>query len=136
MKKIWHVIILVLLFLLGVTALQGGLMLALDPSGNSIQLPSQWITNTIFGNYFIPGLALLSILGIGSLVIAVLVIKKYKYGYLMTAAQGSAVLFWLFVQIISIGQYFFLQTVYAVIGLMLFYGGWRLHRQAITTNHN
>ncbi len=136
MKKVWHVIILVLLFLLGITAIQGGLMLAIDPSGNSIQLPSQWITNTIFGNYLIPGLALFTILGIGSLVIAVLVVKKYQYAYLLTAAQGAAVLFWLFVQIISIGQYFFLQPVYAVIGLALFYGGWRLHRQSLHQNSN
>lgn len=136
MKKLWHLLVLVLLFLLGVSAIYGGLLLTFDPSGNAIQLPSQWITDTIFGNYLIPGLALLCILGVGSLFIATLLIKKYEYAYLLTAAQGAAVLFWLFVQIISIRQYFFLQTVFAIIGLILFLGGWILHRQTISSSKN
>lgn len=125
-------LLLFLLVFLGFTALSGGLLLMKDPSGSAIQLPSQWISNTVFGNYFVPGLVLFTIPGLGSLAAAVIAWRvQTAAGYLPAAAAGLLLLVWLAVQVVVIGQFFFLQAVYALLGIIILWLSWRLYQSKL-----
>ena len=124
-------LLLILLTFLGITAAYGGWLLMKDPTGSIIQLPSQWIAQTLFKNYFIPGIILFLVLGLGSFVSAVVAFRaKSAAAYLPAIAQGLAVLVWLAVQLLVIRQTFFLQGVYAVLGLLMLWLAWRLYTRA------
>ncbi|OWY20008.1 hypothetical protein C7N43_11165 [Sphingobacteriales bacterium UPWRP_1] len=119
-----------LLTFLGLTALWGGWLLMKDPTGSAIQLPSQWIADTVFGNYFVPGLVLFTIPGLGSLAAAIITRRvKTAAGYLPAAAIGLGLLIWLAVQVAVIRQFFFLQAVYAFIGVLVLWLSWRLYNK-------
>jgi hypothetical protein len=56
MKKTLKIISVMLLSINGVGAIYGGLNLITDPSGQSIELPIEWMQITIFKNFLIPGI--------------------------------------------------------------------------------
>lgn len=56
-------------FLLGITAIPSGALMVADPSGSLMGLDVRWLAGTPFRDYFIPGLILLGVLGIGSSVV-------------------------------------------------------------------
>jgi hypothetical protein len=53
--------------IIGLGAVAGGLGLALDPSGASVGLPLEMLKNTPFSSFLIPGIVLLTVIGMGSL---------------------------------------------------------------------
>ena len=53
---------------LGTTTFVSGGMMLLELSGATVGLEVEWLTETPFQDYFIPGLILFSVLGIGSFV--------------------------------------------------------------------
>ena len=56
-----------LLWILGLGAIFGGAVLALDPSGGILGMPLSILQYSPFSNFLIPGLILLVVFGIGSL---------------------------------------------------------------------
>ncbi len=88
--------------LLGVGALAGGLALILGPRGScrcrSTGWPARRSTPTSC-----PGLVLFTILGIGSLVVAVLAWRRHPAAPLLTTGVGVVLLIWLAVQIAIMG---------------------------------
>jgi hypothetical protein len=84
----------VLLFLNGIAACLGGLSFVTDPSGQKMQMPLFWLEHSPLGNYFIPGLILLVVIGIGSLAtgsVAVLKIKSYPILITMLGCPTSEI---------------------------------------------
>lgn len=73
------------MFLNGIAACLGGFSLVTDPSGEKIQMPLFWLEHSPFGNYFVPGLILMVVIGIGSLATGSAAILKTKlYPILIT----------------------------------------------------
>ena len=64
MIKTIRIITLVFLLFLSLNAIGGGLFLITDPSGETIQIPVEFLHGTPFNDYLIPGIILLFANGI------------------------------------------------------------------------
>jgi ABC-type multidrug transport system permease subunit len=110
-------VLMVLLLLLGSSAIYGGYNLIADPSGNQLQLPSGWLELTPFPSYLIPGLILFTVLGVFPLVVAILLYFKpdwsamqplehlthEHWSWLASVTVGIALLIWITVQFLMFG---------------------------------
>ena len=54
---------------LGFSALYGGAVLMLKRASDPLGMPMEWLDDTPFTDYFVPGLTLFSVFGVGSFVV-------------------------------------------------------------------
>jgi len=88
---------------LAIGALGGGLALMLGPRGETLPLPVALLSGAPFDSYFVPGLTLFGLLGVGPLVVAVLAWRGQRWAPLLTTGVGGTLLTWLVVQIAMVG---------------------------------
>lgn len=110
-----------MLILVGSSAIYGGLLLMLDPSGGLMKLPFTWIRNTPFVDYFIPGLILFIVIGALSIITATAALINTKHHTKYIFLQGSIYVGWIIIQMISLQAIFWLQLVVVAIGLLLMF---------------
>lgn len=115
----WTYLLLACLLFLGVSAVYGGLSLVLDPTGGILGLPFEWIQETVFGTYLVPGLVLLGLLGIGSFVVAYGTIRRAPWAWPAGIGLGVATIVWIVVQLATVRRYFFLQPAIAAVGVAI-----------------
>jgi hypothetical protein len=113
-----YVLTLCLVFL-AVGALYGGFMLLSDVSGGALQIPQEWLAGSIFPNYFVPGLFLFTVFGLGSLVVLFGLWVRPQWAWLATLLLGAALVIWIFVQYLSINHYHPLQIVMLLLGVFI-----------------
>jgi hypothetical protein len=89
--------------LLSVGALAGGAALVVGPRGQILPLPLSALKGSPFDTYFVPGLILFGVLGIGPLVAAWLVLMRHRLAPLGTILVGIALLAWLAVEAAIVG---------------------------------
>ena len=109
----------VLLLFNGVGALYGGWSLMTDPSGQQIQLPLDFIEDTIFQNYFIPGLILFLVNGVFSVAALLSLIIRKPYAAKLVITQGILLGGWLLVQILYLHVFYWLQGVMFTVAILL-----------------
>ena len=103
---VWRRRILVFLLVFqGLSGCLGGARLVADPSGASIDLPVEWLAGSAFSNYFVPGLVLLIVLGLGPWVAAYGVWRRRPWGWTSSFVVGAALIVWLAIQIRIIGYH-------------------------------
>ena len=107
--------------LLSLGALGGGAALMLGPRGEILPLPLSALKGSPFDTYFVPGLILFSILGLGPLAAARLVWQRHRLAPLATCVVGVALLVWLAVEIAIVGYSGNppLQPLYLLLGAMI-----------------
>ncbi|MFS0871896.1 hypothetical protein [Paenibacillus xylanilyticus] len=122
---------------LGIGAIVGGGVLIIDPSGNLINLPNSLLEHSPFGNFLIPGIILLLVLGIMPIVVAISLIAHSHWGvgeklnlypdrywaWTFSLYTGFALHIWIMVQV------YWIQIV-SVIHLLYF--SWALAIQVVT----
>ena len=89
--------------LLSFGALAGGAALMLGPRGQILPLPLSALEGSPFDTYFVPGLILFGVLGIGPLLAARLVWLRNRLAPLATVLVGIVLLVWLAVEIEIVG---------------------------------
>jgi hypothetical protein len=97
---------IILLIFNSISALGGGAMLIIDPTGDLIQLPIEYLDQSPFGNFLIPGILLFTLNGVLSAIIAFAVLKKYRLYPQLIILQGLILAVWLSVQIIIIRDFY------------------------------
>lgn len=100
MEKKLRIFSLMLLLLLGSTAIGGGWMLISDPSGFSMRLPSVLLSQTPFNNYLLLGLILLVAVGFLSIVAGILTIRQTSNYTLLVILQGCILIIWLTTELV------------------------------------
>lgn len=119
---------------LSVGALGGGVALVLGSRGEIIPLPLSALKGSPFETYFVPGLILFGVIGLGPLLAALLVWLRHPLAPLATVVTGVVLLTWLAVEIAIIGYtndpplqpfYLLLGAAITVIGL-----GWQAETRA------
>jgi hypothetical protein len=117
---------IVLEVLLGVGAVGGGVALMLGPRGEIMPLPLSALKGSPFDTYFVPGLILFGVLGLGSLAAALLAWLQRPLAPVAAFMVGVALLIWIGVEIAVIGYsndpplqpiYLLLGAVITVVGL-------------------
>ncbi|HYN09727.1 MAG TPA: hypothetical protein VES67_20260 [Vicinamibacterales bacterium] len=106
---------------LGVGAIAGGAALMLGPRGEIIPLPLSSLIGTPFNTYFVPGLILFAVLGVGPLGAAAVAWRRHPTAPLLALGVGLALLIWIAAQIAFIGYSNDppLQAVYLLLGLLI-----------------
>ena len=109
------------LALQGLSGLAGGYGLVADPSGEALGIPFEWIEGSPFADYLIPGLVLLSVLGVGPVLAAGGVWKRTPWARAASLLVGVTLLVWIAVEIAVIGYQPRppLQLVYGLLGLAI-----------------
>jgi hypothetical protein len=117
--------------LLSLGALAGGLALMIGPRGEIIPLQVASLGGSPFDTYFLPGLILFGVLGVGPLVAAGLAWARMPVAALAAVVIGIGLLIWLTVEIAIIGYTNDppLQPIYLVLGLAIVGAGLRWLRQ-------
>jgi hypothetical protein len=103
---------------IGLGGVAGGIGMVLDPSGANLGLPVEWLTGSPFSNYLIPGIVLLAINGIGSLVGSIASFFGYRYAGEIAMALGAFLIVWIVAQVWWIGLSHWLQPLYFGFGVV------------------
>jgi hypothetical protein len=101
------------------TAVPVGLSLMLDPSGAGIGLKPAWIEYSVFGSYFIPGIYLFAMNGLGMIAAAALVWLRHWSAPWLTGILGAGLVIWIVVQLVVMPEVMWLQWAFLVVGLVL-----------------
>jgi glucose dehydrogenase len=100
-------------------AMPVGLMFLIDPTGGLIRMQPGWIEGTVFGSYFVPGLYLLFVNGLGMLVAALLTVRRHPTAPWLTGALGVGLIIWILVEILVLPLTMFLTWIFLATGLAL-----------------
>jgi hypothetical protein len=118
---------LALELILSIGALGGGLGLMLAPRGEIMPLPLSALAGSPFDTYFVPGLILFGVLGLGPLVAARLVWLRHPLAPAAAFVVGAALITWVGVEVAIIGYSNEppLQAIYMVLGVAILLGAIR-----------
>lgn len=110
-----HKLVLGLCLFTGVTAVAGGLALITSPQrieGPRLEL----LEHSPFDTFLVPGLLLLSVVGLGNLAAAALEARRIKGSELAVLVAGAALTVWIVTQLVMIRTVSWLQLVYFLVG--------------------
>jgi len=116
----------VLQVFIGLGAVGGGLALLLEPSGANLEIPLELLENSPFSTYLVPGIVLLTVNGLGSLVGAAASFMRYRYAGETAIALGVCLVAWIILQVYWIAAFHWLHALYLGLGLSEFVLGWPL----------
>lgn len=117
---------LVLLFFLGISALPPAIFMVVDPSGSAMRLPLELLDHTPFTDFLIPGFILGVFNGVLSLVIAIGMIRNFRFQSWMVLFQGTVLSIWLTAEVLMGIFYAFLTIPYCLVALLLLGCGIRM----------
>ena len=129
-------ILIVLLFIIGISALISGAMLFVASDGNLMQWSTDQLKGTPFSNYLIPGIILFTLIGIFPIFVgygllrrpnwtwpnAINPLKQVHWAWTASWAVAVIMLIWIIVETVLLGYISFLQpaiAIYAMIILIL-----------------
>lgn len=101
----------------GVMAVPVGLVMALEPNGSPLGIPHEWVADSVFGSFLVPGLFLLLVNGVGQLVAAALAVMRTPWAPWLMGALGVVLMAWILVQVVII-PLSVLQPIIFAIGLL------------------
>jgi len=107
LEKTLRITAIILLTLLGVSAIGGGISLLLDSSGTSMGLPIDLLEKTPFSSYATPGLILLVFNGISSFGVGIATSINNKWHPWLIILQGFILIGWLSVQLYLNTDFFY-----------------------------
>jgi len=105
----------------GISGLFGGLALVIDPTGDLLQMPLSMLAGSPFDNFLIPGIILLTILGIFPMVVFYGLWKRLDWSWMGALMVSAALIIWIGVEIWMVGYHPEppLQLIYGLLGLFL-----------------
>ncbi len=118
--------LLILLFLIGATALAAGYFFMLDPSGKEMGFSLYYIRFSPFADYFWPGWILFVFLGIYAMICLLLVIFRHRHYPFYVTLQGILLIGWIVAQIIMVRDFNLLHAVCLLIGAVFCITGKRI----------
>jgi hypothetical protein len=89
-------------------------------------IPRDWLVDSPFRDYFVPGLILFGVVGGSLLAAAVAVLGRKPFAALAAYAAGVVLLAWLGVEMIIIGYVSWMQPATAAAGLLILLAAWGL----------
>jgi hypothetical protein len=106
-----------MLVLIGLSAVWAGGGLAWNPEGG-MGLTVDLLADSPFRDFFYPGLILLIVNGIGSLVVAVMAFRNHRFAGIGTLFLGMAMIMWIIFQVYWMGWTSWLQPTFIIVGAL------------------
>ena len=103
---------------IGLGALGGGFMLVRDPSGGALELPMSLLEGSPFPDFLIPGMFLLAVNGVGSMIGAGLSFTRKRYAQEIAIVLGSILVAWIVIQVVIISSFHWLHVLYFILGVV------------------
>lgn len=105
----------------GLSGVVGGIGLVADPSGSNMRIPVSWLEGSPFNDYLIPGLILLTVLGVFPLFVVYGLWKRLLWSWAAALLVSLALVIWILVEILIIGYHPMppLQLIYGGIGIAM-----------------
>jgi menaquinone-dependent protoporphyrinogen oxidase len=100
----------------GISALFGGASLVNRPDGSLMGVPLSVLQHSPFRDFFVPGLLLLSIVGLGNTWAALLHAVRSDFAGLVSFVTGAALVVWIVVEMIMLRTLHPLQVAYLLLG--------------------
>jgi hypothetical protein len=120
MNRTLRTLSLILLFFTSISALGGGIALIISPTGEAIEMPLSILEHSPFKSFLIPGIILIVMNGLLSVLFAVYVIRKSGISGWLVLVQGSILIGWIMTQIVMIREYApVMHTLYLAVGVGL-----------------
>jgi len=116
MKKIYHLLFVLHLFV-GIGAMSGGLAAITNPQ-EPLGMSAIYLKNSPFTNYFIPGIILFVVIGLGNVFSALMFHFKSKFQGYISSVFSWALVIWIFVQCIVLNTVVALHVIFFIIGLV------------------
>ncbi len=131
--KILRYFLIAIMIFLAISGIFGGMSLIIDPSGSNLQISTAFLESTIFSSYLIPGIILLLFLGFFPAFVAYGLISKRKFrlanrinvfkrrhwAWSLSLYCGIILILWIDFQVMMIGGGFILQSIYALLGVLI-----------------
>jgi len=118
-----RIVALILLSVVGITALLGGAALIIDPTGQSMGLNVEGLTGTMFYDYRTPGIILFLAIGVLASSAALLTLGKHKSYPMLVFYQGLILTGWIMAQLYILPSTHVMQAVFGLFGIMLMLSG-------------
>ncbi|MBN1122667.1 MAG: hypothetical protein JXJ17_16435 [Anaerolineae bacterium] len=132
-KKWLNIVLCVLQVFIGIGAIPAAVVLISDPSGAGLGMSMDMLVGSPFPNFLIPGIFLLMVNGVGSLIGAFLSFRRHEYASLAAMGLGLFLIMWIIIQVISLGPpVHWLQWMYFVLGGVELVLGWQIDPRAIS----
>ncbi len=115
--------------LIGLTAIAGGFRLISNPNGIP-DFPIEWLSNSPFNNYFIPGLVLLIVIGLGNVLAGTVTFLRKRYSGSIAIVFGIFLILYMATEVWFVGLRNFLQPLYFILGVIVLILGLKLFKSA------
>jgi len=113
---------------IGVTAAAGGFGLISDPSGAKMDVSLEWLNGSPFVDYFIPGLVLLAVIGVGNVLASITTFVRNKFAAHLAIALGLFLALYIAIEVMFVGLRNLSQPIYFILGVILFTLGLKLSK--------
>ena len=110
---------------IGLTAIIGGFRLVSNPNG-ALDFPIEWLSNSPFTNYFIPGLVLLIAIGFGNALAGIVTFLRKRHAGSIAAVLGTFLILYMIIEVWFVGLRNFFQPLYLVLGVIALILGLKL----------
>lgn len=125
MRSRLRTIALVIYYFVGITAIAGGAALMWAPDGSLLRMPLADLRTSPFDDYFMPGLILFTIMGLGSFRMAYLFRRRRFPVSTLMIISSVVINGWILTQMVMIQKLHGLQFLYLGIGVYFLYLGSR-----------
>jgi hypothetical protein len=115
MKAVYRILFVLHLFT-GAGGMFGGLAAILNPQ-NPLGMPAESLKNSPFENFLIPGIILLTVIGLGNLFCAAAILLNLRIQGYAGSITGWGLVIWITVQCIILGTIHLLHIVFFIIGI-------------------
>ena len=117
----WGALLLLIFNIIG--ALYGGIGLINDPTGESIGLQLDMLSQTPFSDYRIPGIVLLAVNGMFCMVVFLATLLKWRSYEKLLIIQGLLLTGWIVIQMLMINTIYFLHFILGGAGVFFLFAG-------------
>lgn len=108
-------ILISLLFLNALCAFAGGVSLVVG----IIQMPAEWLSETPFETYVVPGLVLAAVVGGSSLGAAIALQREVRQAPEYAVWAGGILVGWILSEVLILLQFQWLQAIFGLLGLII-----------------
>jgi hypothetical protein len=128
--RVTKTLLVILLVFLSLSGLFGILFL-IDPSGELVEMPLSLLDKLPIDTFFLPGLFLLIVYGIGSSIITYGLLRQFFWAPVAGLLLGLVLIGWIIGQIILWGTPVMLQYIYLTVGVAIFLLSLIIRKQGI-----